>query len=146
MAVAFRDVVTDPNSQRLPHRQIAHGMKLPEVEAILGCKGEPQGGFITGSMDYWAKHEYYKHRWEDPYTTIDVSFQGPRGAATVVHIDRRAKNPPDLVRIWRLPIGLALLALTGVSCVVHGLRPRNARDRLNSPTTSDRKDGEVSPS
>jgi hypothetical protein len=144
VAVARWDAITDPESQKLRCRQIVPGMKLREVEALMGEKGEPQLCFWCGPV-FLRPDEVFNHRWENPYATIDVLFEGPRGAAEVIHINIHVKNPPDFTNIWATRTILLLSALLGFGFIVIGLWPRKPSDSLNSLPTSDKKDGVESP-
>lgn len=130
--VAFRGALFDPESRRLPHEQLKMGMTLREVASVLGGTGDPQPVYISGSMSYWEKHEYFKHRWEDPYTTVDVIFQGPKGAAGVIHIEPQEKPAPDLAMIWTPRIIFLLAAATGLGLLIFGFRRTAAGTNLRT--------------
>jgi hypothetical protein len=115
-----------------PYRQIVPGMRLGEVEALMGEKGEPQGCMWSGDMDYWARNECFTHRWEDPYATIDVYFKGPMGAAEVESIDIHVWNPSYFTKLRPNRIILLLSVLLGFGFVLCGLWPWKPDDRLNS--------------
>jgi hypothetical protein len=135
ISVGLWEEIVDRKSQRLQHRQIATGMSLGEVETILGGKGKPQVLFSRPP-------DCFKHRWEDPYTTIDISFQAPsgaaRGAAAVCGVEVQVKNPPDFTTIRTTCTILLLSTLLGFVFVVCGLWPRKPGESLNPSFPIDR--------
>ena len=126
-------VINPPVPAPWDHRKVRKGMTLAEVETVMGGEGKPQIVYISGSLNYWREHDYFKHRWEDAFTTVDVSFQGPNGHATVVDIETRPKPPPEPVDLWVPRIVFALLALLGLWLMATGLLSRPRPPAADSP-------------
>ena len=118
--------VVDLGARQRAFDEVRVGMTVPEVEAIMGSRGEQQLRFISGPPKYWAEVGVpLTYRWEDADTIMDVTFQGPRGTPpAVVSRKQERKESPDLVKVWLLRVALLILCAFGFGLVARGLLRR----------------------
>ena len=114
------------------------GMTVREVEAIFGGEGTSQVRYISGDLRWWKEVGFPKtYRWEDVYTTIDITFQGPRGTTpALVEFRLARKDQPDLTGLWVSRIGLPLLALGGFGLLIFGLCSRPVKPAVDTVPSS----------
>ncbi len=145
------DTVIDLDARQRAYDRIVPGMTLSQVEWLMRGRGETQFLKISGDPDYhsrqWKLHGVPRiYKWEDAYATIVVEFQAPEpNPPRVVRLWRETRDPPKLDGVWRCRFGLSFFWLLGFSLLTRGLLTAKPPVALNSPPTSDTKDGVDSP-
>jgi hypothetical protein len=139
--------------------QIQFGMTLAEVRESLGPgmrferpqPSEPTFSFVSGDPEFHAR-QYAENagncsmRWENELAVIEIRFHGPLSEPRVSGLCRREFSPEEIAWVrFQQRFAAAFLGLLGLAFVIHGLWTRKPDDRLNSLTTSDKKDGVESP-
>jgi len=147
LVVLWFDTVRSPTSTE----RIQPGMTLRQVQSLMRDSGKPQflvvSGDPEGLQSIWTQYGFpRRYRWEDASTMADVTFQAPEPKTpVVVSIVRKPKATAgtDELQPWRL--FLALFILLGLVFAIRGLLTAKPIAALNSPPTSDTKDGADSP-
>ncbi len=135
------DTLVDQTARQRAFDRIKPGMTIPQVERVMRWSG---GLHIEQTAKYGRSPIY---RWEDAYSTVAVTFSWPVFQDEPVVIDKslERKDPLDLGRLLRRRFILFTLWLLGLALLVRGMLTPKPADALNSPPTSDTKDGADSP-